>query len=80
MPDIRERLLGFYDNNYSSNVMSMCLVGNHSVDTLQDMAIEHFAEIEDKKLLLTDYTKGEDLYDETTLGHMVKIVPIKDLR
>ena len=80
MTDIREQLLRYYDQHYSANLMSLCLVGNHSIDDLQEMAVEHFSGIENKDLTLTDYTQGELPYDETTLGHFVKIVPIKDLR
>jgi insulysin len=35
IPNIREHLLNFYDKHYSSNLMTLCLVGNHSLDTLQ---------------------------------------------
>lgn len=80
VPDIREKLLHYYDQHYSANLMSLCLVGNHSIETLEELAIEHFSEIENKNLKLKDFTKGEPLYDENTLGHLIKIVPIKDLR
>ena len=86
IPDIREKLLKYYDDHYSANLMSLCLVGNHSIDTLEALAIEHFSAIENKDLELRDFKKeiesegGAPLYDENTLGHMVKIVPIKDVR
>ena len=43
IPKIRELLLEFYDKNYSANLMSLCLVGNHSLDTLESIAKENFA-------------------------------------
>ena len=60
--------------------MSLCLVGNHSIDLLEELAVEHFSGIQNKSLTLKDFTNGEPLFDETTLGHLVKIVPIKDMR
>ena len=41
------------------------------------MAIDNFSQIKDKGLKLKDYV-GEQLYDKTALGHIVKIIPIKD--
>ena len=60
--------------------MSLCLVGNHEIERLEEMAVEHFSGIENKNLELRDYTKGEPLYDASTLGHMIKVVSTKDLR
>jgi len=56
IPDIRERLLTYYDEHYSANLMSLCLVGNHPIDTLEELAIEHFSEIENKNMALKDFT------------------------
>ena len=60
--------------------MSLCLVGNHPIETLEELAVEHFSDIQNKDLVLKDFTTGEPLYDEQALGHLVKIVPIKDQR
>ena len=49
-PDIRERLLEYYENHYSSNIMSLCLAGNHSLDALQKLAVENFSQIEEKRV------------------------------
>lgn len=60
--------------------MALCLVGNHPVDKLEELAIEHFSEVVNKDLPDRDFTKEDPLYDETSLGHLTKIVPVKDLR
>ena len=70
----------YHETHYSSNLMTLVLVGNHTLEDLQNMAVENFADIVNKNLLLHDYTKGDPLYDHNTLGHLIKIVPIKDLR
>ena len=80
VPDIRQQLLKYYDQHYSANLMSLCLVGNHPINMLEELAVEHFSAIQNKNLTLKDFTNEKSLFDETTLGHLVKIVPIKDMR
>jgi insulysin len=36
---IRNYLLKFHLDHYSSNLMSLCMVGNHSLDRLQEIAV-----------------------------------------
>ena len=43
IPNIREKLLKYYEENYSANLMSMCLVGNHSLNDLEKFARENFS-------------------------------------
>jgi len=77
---IREKLIKFYEDNYSSNLMTLSLVGNHDLDTLQDYAIEHFSGIPDKNLPEIDYTDEVIFNHENGLGHFLRIVPQKDIR
>ena len=60
--------------------MSLCLVGNYNIDTLEQYAVEHFSGVVNKDLLLRDFTDGPPLYDETAYGHLIKIIPVKDQR
>ena len=39
VPNIRELLLKYHKDHYSANLMSLCLVGNHSLNQLQDFAL-----------------------------------------
>ena len=60
--------------------MSLCLVGNQSLDQLQAFAEEHFHDIENKNIQKPDFS-NEKIYDsENGLGHVIKIVPEKDLK
>lgn len=43
--NVGQQLLKYYDDNYSANLMSLCLVGNQSIDELEEQAVEHFADI-----------------------------------
>lgn len=36
---IRDYLLKFHLDHYSSNLMSLCMVGNHSLDRLEEIAV-----------------------------------------
>ena len=80
MPDIRQKLLTYYDEHYSANIMALCLVGNHSLDTLEQYAVEHFSEVANKNLTLKDFTAGPPLFDDNAYGHLIKIIPVKDTR
>lgn len=64
VPNIREQLLKYYGEHYSANLMSLCLVGNHSIEALEAMAVENFSDIENKNHALTDFTKSDPLFDE----------------
>ena len=45
--------------------MSLCLVGNYPLDRLEELATEHFHEVENKDLQLKDFiAAGVPLYDE----------------
>lgn len=60
--------------------MSLCLVGNHELNALQEMAIEQFAQVQDKGASVPDYS-SDIMYDSNTaLGHLIRVVPVKDVR
>ena len=45
VPGVREYLLEYYKNHYSANLLSLCLVGNYSLDELEKLAEETFSEM-----------------------------------
>jgi insulysin len=60
--------------------MSLCLVGNHTLNQLQDLALQNFSQVEDRNSKIPDYSK-DIMYDsDTALGHLIKIAPVKDIR
>ena len=77
--NIRDHLLKYHKDNYSSNLMSLCVVGNHEVEDLEKFVRNHFSNIEDKKIKLKDYSK-DPMYDNTSLGKILKYVPLKESR
>lgn len=50
IPGIMKELKSFYKENYSSNLMSLVLVGKHSLDEMERMAKGHFHEVFNKNL------------------------------
>ena len=59
--------------------MSLCIVGNHSLDVLEGYARDHFSAVVDKDYKLDDFS-NDVMYDQNTLGHIVRFVPKKESR
>jgi len=43
--DVIQKMKSFHKKYYSANVMSLCIVSNHSLDELEKMAVENFSTI-----------------------------------
>lgn len=73
----REELLDFYQNQYSANRMSLTLLGNTSLDDLEESARLYFAPIADKELPPATY---DPVYlREQQTFRLISIEPIKEL-
>jgi insulysin len=59
--------------------MNLVMVGRHSLDELEKLAIENFSEVVDKDTKLKDFST-EEVYDETSFGHIFKVVPNKNIK
>jgi insulysin len=84
--NLRQELIDFYNRYYSANQMTLAIVGPQSIDTLKEMVNKGFADIPNKNVAAPeDAWKGIIApYNGNSLipafGHMVKVVPVKDLR
>ncbi|XP_073452147.1 insulin-degrading enzyme isoform X1 [Aquarana catesbeiana] len=76
--DVREELLKFHSSNYSSNLMSICVLGRETLDELTDLLVKLFAEVKNKNVPVPEFP--ENPFTEQYLKKMYKIVPIKDIR
>ncbi|KAM9326665.1 insulin-degrading enzyme [Gastrophryne carolinensis] len=76
--DVRDELLKFHSTNYSSNLMSVCVLGRESLDELTDLLVKLFAEVKDKNVPVPEFP--ENPFTQEYLKKMYKIVPIKDIR
>ena len=47
-PGIREALLKYHRDYYSSNIMKLCVYGNHKIETMREWVVKMFIEVPDK--------------------------------
>ncbi|KAM4032052.1 insulin-degrading enzyme isoform 1-T1 [Anomaloglossus baeobatrachus] len=76
--DVRQELLKFHSTFYSSNLMSICVLGRETLDELTELLVKLFAEVENKNVPVPEFT--ENPFQKQYLQKMYKIVPIKDIR
>ncbi|VEN56875.1 unnamed protein product [Callosobruchus maculatus] len=76
--DVREELLKFHNTWYSSNIMSLAVLGKESLDELEEMVVQLFSSIEDKNVEVPIVT--EHPYTEDQFRTVVYISPVKDVR
>lgn len=51
LPEIRQRIIDFYKEFYSSNIMKVCILGKQSLDELQELSLG-FAKIKNLNILV----------------------------
>lgn len=75
--DVRDILIDFHKQHYSSNLMSLVILGKEDLNTLTDWAIEKFSAVPNKDLSRPNYN-GELVYKPQQLGKLIKAKPIMD--
>lgn len=73
---VRSELLDFYENHYSANLMTLCLVAPLSLDEIQDLACHYFSGI--RNLNLVKNYPQVPLFSEKELLTQIDIVPLKE--
>lgn len=76
--DVRDELLKFHSNNYTSNLMGLTLLGKESLDELTDMIVPLVSEVENKNLPYPEWKTHP--YGPNELQTMCYVVPVKDIR
>jgi len=76
-PGIRESLLSFHKEWYSSNIMKLTVSGRHDIERLEDWVLDKFSAVENKSVELPDLGMPTP-YPPENLGKLVKFVPVKD--
>jgi insulysin len=76
-PTMRDDLLAFHKEWYSSNIMTLVLSSNHPLDDMEKWITEKFSEVVNKDVVLPDLVQP-DPFTADQLGKIVKMVPIKD--
>ena len=78
LPDIRNRLLNMHNKYYSSNIMSLCIYNNKSIEELSKIIDKLFIQIPKiENLILPKYDEILP-YDDSNLHILYKIVPIEN--
>ena len=77
--NVRDELLKFHSNNYSSNIMCLSILSNESLDILTNWTLELFSEIKDKNLPKPLYLKSP-FNSNNYIGKIYKIKPIRQMR
>lgn len=75
--NVHDVLLEFYKEQYSSNLMSLVVLGKESLDDLTEWAITKFSDIPNTHLPRPSY-KGELIYRPEQLSKLTKAIPIMD--
>ena len=76
--NIRDELIEFYNTHYSSNIMSLAVIGSDSLDTLEQWVTEKFSAVPNRNAEKQLF--NIDLYDKSTLPSRVNITPLTDQR
>lgn len=75
--NVRDVLLEFYKNQYSSNIMGLVVLGKESLDDLTEWSITKFSDIPNTNLPRPSYN-GKLIYNAADLGKLTKAKPIMD--
>ncbi|RNA20606.1 insulin-degrading enzyme isoform X1, partial [Brachionus plicatilis] len=75
---VRGELLKYHTNYYSSNLMTVCLLGKENLDTLQQYAVEMFTEISNKNLSQISFDPNP--FGPNEFQTIKYVVPVKDIR
>lgn len=76
--DVRDELLKFHDQYYSSNLMGLTVLGKESLDELTEMVVPYFAGVENKNVAVPEWT--EHPFGVPELQNICYITPVKDIR
>ena len=77
-PGLLEALKDFYENQYSANRMALAVLGEESLDTLEQMVVSRFEAIPDKNLASS--VISDPLFDTERLPLVVQSKPATESR
>ena len=75
---IRDELIEFYHQHYSANEMTLTLIGNYDLETLEQWTVEKFSAIPKRDVIAK--AQRPSLYLQEQLPLDLQIEPIKELR
>lgn len=79
--NVREQLIAFHSRYYSANLMNLCVVAPHDLDTLQDWVVDLFSDIRNSNVPHPcDEFKHISPFLDRHRGRRVYIETVKDFR
>lgn len=78
--NVRDELIKFHKNNYSSNIMCLSILSNQSLNTLTNWTIEKFSNIKNKNLKNNSIYLNSPFNSNNYLNKIYKIKPIRQMR
>ncbi|KAK6178603.1 hypothetical protein SNE40_013354 [Patella caerulea] len=76
--NVRDELLKFHSQYYSSNIMALCVLGKESLEELTDLVVPLFCDVENKNMAVPEWK--EQPFGPEELMTRVNVVPVKDVR
>lgn len=76
--DIRKAVMEFHEKYYSSNIMTLAILGRESLDELQVMAEKIFLEVPNRNATVPTWPTSP--YNSEHLQTKIEVVPVKDVR
>ncbi|CUM65732.1 uncharacterized protein PRCAT00003380001 [Priceomyces carsonii] len=75
--NVRDILIKFHSEHYSSNLMSLVVLGKEDLDTLSSWVADMFSDVPNKNLARPNYN-GVEILTPDQLGVLIKAKPIKE--
>lgn len=75
---IRDEIIAFHSQEYSSDLMTLAMIGSHQLDELEAWTHEKFAHIVNHGL--SDKTVAEPYIDQSSTSIWVNVEPVKEIR
>ncbi|PIK49484.1 putative insulin-degrading enzyme isoform X5 [Apostichopus japonicus] len=76
--DVREALLKFHSDYYSSNIMALAVVGRESLKELADMVVDLFSAVKNMDVVIPEWL--EHPFAKEKLMLRADVVPVKNVR
>ena len=77
-PGVRDALLQLYNKYYSSEIMTLCILSNESIEKLDGLVSDLFAGVPKRENFVHPKYDQVPAYDSSNLKMFYKIFPIKD--
>lgn len=76
--NVRDELIKFHEQWYSSNIMSLCVSGKETLDELEEMVLPKFTPIQNKNKTATRW--NELPFSDEQLRKKIYVLPVRDTR